>query len=151
MEDRFPIASASDYELEMFARYNLPSGEYILGDPCYLFPEEVWENLLASKYSVDEGIFATVGDFPVIAFNAAYGDGMYYDQTQLVKIPVDSGLIGVFPFSLVDLLSFHYQEERLEADEWENNYFWIDSMREFEVYDDGGVLHFGEIVIDTEN
>lgn len=85
----------------------LEPGEYIIGDPCYVIPDDSWASFLCHATTFDgegEGLGADhmIGDFTThdgrtaqaLAFATMYGDGAYGDDHGRVY-GVDAGLIGV--------------------------------------------------------
>jgi hypothetical protein len=87
----------------------LPAGKYYIGDLCYVFEDEEWDNFFSDTLNQpDEGqhrFAITNGGFEVNGkklwyHGTAYGDGGYPDQNGHIY-SVDAGLIGVLPFELV--------------------------------------------------
>lgn len=86
----------------------LPAGTYWVGDPCYCVPDDHWDDLLnvsdffgcggfGTRNTLPKGVYNFRG-VPILAFNTAYGDGVYEDDEGR-KYPVDAGLIGAVPVS----------------------------------------------------
>lgn len=79
-------------------------GEYVLGDPCYTVPEDLWVPLLQSaEFFIPRAVGAVESGgvtYQVMAFGTKYGDGLYHDQYGQ-EYAVDAGLIGLVPLSLV--------------------------------------------------
>jgi len=73
----------------------VPAGTYVLGDPCYVVPNDDWEKLLQSCDYFKRPVGIS-GGFEVLAFHTKYGDGVYRDQNGR-EFPVDAGLIGLVP------------------------------------------------------
>lgn len=76
------------------------AGEYLLGDPCYVFNGDDWSTLLDSCDVFDSPV-GTIREINVLAFPTTYGDGTYLGSDK-VLYDVDSGLIGLVPVELVD-------------------------------------------------
>lgn len=115
----------------------MPAGEYFIGDPCYSVPDEHWIPWLeAAEYqSVDTyALAATIDGHPVVGLGTAYGDGEYADDEGNLY-GVDAGLIGLVPVALGTRYS-DTRRVRFDAP--------------VKVIMDGGVLHFGNISIDTD-
>ena len=85
----------------------LEPGEYIIGDPCYVIPDDSWAPFLSAAKSFDgesEGLESDdmIGDFTThdgrtaqaLAFATMYGDGTYTDEHGRAY-GVDAGLIGI--------------------------------------------------------
>jgi len=78
----------------------LPAGTYYIGDLCYVFSDDEW-NDVCSKIVVDNTIIFDVleGEFALddgrifATFSTAHGDGVYADN-QDKNYAVDSGSIG---------------------------------------------------------
>lgn len=115
------------------AKIVVPAGQYFLGDPCYAVPNDQWHALLDSCDTFEKPI-GTVGGHTVVAFRTAYGDGTYLDQRG-VEYPVDAGLIGLTPMSLS------------VATEGDGNFVVFNAPAE--CWNNDGILHFGDYVIDT--
>lgn len=77
----------------------VPPGAYLLADPCYAVPAELWEELLESCNYFETPV-GNVQGRQVLAFPTAYGDGSYVGSDGFTY-GVDSGLIGLTPLSLV--------------------------------------------------
>lgn len=114
----------------------VPTGRYVLGDPCYSVPNECWDELLASCEYFNEPI-GTVNGIKVLAFSTKWGDGCYRDQFGH-EYDVDAGLIGLVPISL--------------AIKGDNVYTTIVDFIGSNICstDGNGLLTFGKYVIDTD-
>ena len=134
----------------MKKEFYLSAGNYVVGDPCYsVKSNENWKELLGED-NFKEGIGKLEGEF-VYAFNTSFGDGIYYDDFD-VEYGVDSGLIGIMPFSLVRKVA---SEERIK-EILENRRNFLGRLIEFKdnfkvIFDDeNDPTHtFGNICIDT--
>lgn len=120
----------------------VPAGKYFLGDPCYAVPNRLWDALLGSSKFFAHPVGEVEGH-KVLAFNTAYGDGVYEDQFQN-EFPVDAGLIGLVPEALVD------------KDEFAKNYpsipgIWVKYDYETTCETDGKNLSFGKHHIKTDS
>lgn len=136
--------------------YLVPAGAYFLGDPCYVIEDQFWEPLLmsCSVFEKPQGFFFDHAgqQINVTALGTFYGDGTYSDQTGC-EYPVDSGLIGLVPMSYV------IESSKFKVSEYLGD--CIDHLHSIgrvvrfdqvtEVYDEGGALNFGGIVIDTDH
>jgi len=89
---------------------NVPAGKYVLGDPCYCFPDrrdddrDMWAEVGESCEWFEESPIARLDfadkEWSILGFATAYGDGGYPDQFGNVY-GVDAGLIGLVPYDLV--------------------------------------------------
>jgi hypothetical protein len=71
----------------------VPPGVYLLADPCYAVPADLWEDLLESCNYFETPVGRVQGQ-QVLAFPTAYGDGSYVGSDGYTY-GVDSGLIGL--------------------------------------------------------
>jgi len=114
----------------------LPAGRYLIGDLCYR-DEDVWDQMISTKgmsgkvHSSYEGT-----DHSFVILNTKYGDGSYSDNNENVYY-VDSGTIGIMSWDKGT--SFNSPMARV-----------FEFTESFQVYNDKGKLHFGNIVIDTD-
>lgn len=74
----------------------VPPGKYVLGDPCYTFPGDHWTELLYSCNFFKGQAVGKAAGLEVVAFDTAYGDGLYFDQ-EGNEYPVDAGMLGLVP------------------------------------------------------
>lgn len=123
-------------------RYNqsviVPAGKYVLGDPCYAVPDELWEDLLDRCDCFVGNPVGTVKGHSVLGFSTAYGDGCYVGSDWF-EYCVDAGLIGLVPYTLAEGKCWKGLSRVLEFNE--------DTV----CTNDGGVMTFGDVVIDTVN
>jgi hypothetical protein len=111
-------------------RITLPAGRYLIGDLCY--QDDVWDEILGDG-ELESG---TTRDGRTYAYmSTAYGDGEYDDDVGY-NYYVDSGTIGIVSYPGDVKLSSPLGRTH-------------DFPEPFEVYSDGGLLHFGHVVIDT--
>jgi hypothetical protein len=94
----------------------LPPGEYYVGDPSYTAGKDdkawqEWVNIAdRTSNSFTDGISgAAYNDYPVVAVNTLYGDGLY-EGSDGNSYSVDSGSIGVVPVELVKKMQIHSQD-----------------------------------------
>ena len=111
----------------------VPKGAYILGDPCYVVPNDDWDALLASCNIFNEPV-GSVGDFKVLAFGTKWGDGSYPDNKGN-HYPVDAGLIGLVPVAYA-------------TDDRGGSTLVVFENATLCTNDDG-ILKFGDYIIDT--
>ena len=122
----------------------LPAGAYIVGDPCYAFPDQGdWMALLESGGLNDPDGMPRIMecDLPErrLSFTASgtsYGDGTYTDQFGN-QYAVDAGLIGVVPAFAPGVEADSELVQIVEFDE------------PFTVEYDEGVITIGRLIINT--
>jgi hypothetical protein len=99
----------------------LPHGRYMITDPCYVFPSEMWSDLCEQIFCNDER--KGCSDIGVIEMdghqiwwsNTAYGDGGYDVRKGGVKVGefgVDAGMFAIFPIEFVQKYKPDLIEER---------------------------------------
>lgn len=120
----------------------VPAGKYVLSDPCYVVPQDMWIHLLEScdYFNEPEGRVEKYGtEYKVYAFATAYGDGSY-TSSEGHDLGVDSGLIGLTPVELIDTSDHEYNAK---------NHI-VEFTHTTQCYSNEGVLHFGNITVNTE-
>ena len=115
----------------------VPPGKYVLGDPCYVVPQEDWQPLLESCDYFNLPVGLCKG-FQVLGFSTKYGDGTYADN-QHRHYPVDAGLIGLVPIEY----AIGVDPELSQVVEFKNSTTCTRTS--------DGVLTFGNIVINTDS
>ena len=134
----------------MTKKYTFPAGEYYVGDPCYAIDNAVWDDLIAVTgcfgYNPDDLSDWNDGLYhykyrPCWCHGTAYGDGMYRGSDGY-HYAVDAGLIGIIPIEAVDM------SELTSLIDFTG--FRIKTFdKDFEVWYNDGVFHFGNIRIKT--
>lgn len=127
--------------------YELPAGEYFIGDPCYVLDEPNFDwsqilkdtNYFESKSMKNGGIFE-IQNLKYAVFSTSYGDGCYNDNYNNLY-SVDSGCIGCIPTSLLNNIP-----DKLGKVFNFNHPFYINNIG---TDIDLGILIFGYIIIDT--
>lgn len=117
----------------------MPAGRYFIGDLCYVMHPQ-WDEfcqLTFSGNSLEGGEFQLSNGVRFASLSTAYGDGCYQDETG-GSYPVDAGLIGC-----IRIEDIGDAKGNLDL----GNIVVFD--KDFEVFADNGVLHFGHIVINT--
>lgn len=122
-------------------RYIVPAGHYVLGDPCYAVPDNLWSELLESCDCFEDSAVGHAGGHNVLAFSTAYGDGEYYDDDGR-GFGVDAGLIGLVPVAMMT-------EKEKQGIAGHNLSHYVSFSDSVECWAEDGVLHFGETTIDT--
>ena len=121
----------------------LPAGRYFIGDPCYVIPDDLWDEFC--ELSLDKG---TAGQgtgvlqfhgHMMLAADTAFGDGTYTDQGG-VEYGVDAGMLAVVPEALGN-----------QTDEGEMKRLGnvVEFPSQFIAAACGGKFNFGGIYIDT--
>jgi|SRR5579864_7308883 len=119
----------------------LPAGTYYVGDPCYCFNCTSWEAIGAQNNGFKNNpMVATLNGHRLVALGTAYGDGRYTDQRGRTY-PVDAGLIGAVPVDIIDDDSSYRHQPDCGHE--------ITFPRDFPCYEEGGRIHIGDIIIDT--
>jgi hypothetical protein len=120
---------------KIYTEVTIPAGRYYLGDPCYVIRDEDWIPLLENcNYFIDRPV-GEVGGYQILAFSTKHGDGTFHDQ-QKNEYDVDAGVIGLVPVA--------YGGKEHDSREVE---FKSPTL----CWNDDGVLHFGSIIINTDD
>jgi hypothetical protein len=81
---------------------SVPAGKYVLGDPCYAVPQELWSDACDTSdcFTRPIGIVSRDGTrHKVLGFSTKWGDGVYRGSNGF-EYGVDAGLIGLVPWEL---------------------------------------------------
>lgn len=135
----------------MTRKHTFPAGEYYIGDPCYIIPDEDWMPLLErtayfglpnhsepSLEDWDDGVFHWDGRRCFVA-GTKWGDGCYGNEKGDKVVGVDSGTIAIIPLKEGDSdndkdgLPFLYS-------------IIVSYGKRFQVWEEDGVFHFGSKV-----
>lgn len=120
----------------------VPAGTYIVGDPCYSVPNDMWADWLALATGYESvrretPLYAELNGYPVAGICTEYGDGMY-PASDGAQYPVDAGLLGVVHVGVAVVSVSPDAVQTVTFD------------RPFECYrDEDGVVHIGHISIYT--
>lgn len=98
----------------MPVKATLPAGKYYIGDPCYAVPNDgpksvLWGDICDEMFGgggMTGGPNQSVSNIPGVLFwaeSTAYGDGTYFADGY--EFPVDSGLLGIMPWSTVEFFN----------------------------------------------
>jgi hypothetical protein len=129
----------------MTRKHIFPAGEYYIGDPCYIIPDEDWDCVLKTTNffgstevggtDFDDGLYHWNGRTCFTAFTK-HGDGCYGNRKGDAMVGVDSGTIGIIPFK--------------KEDEIEGLFYPYALLRtfgkKFLVWEEDGIFHFGSKV-----
>lgn len=117
----------------------MPAGKYYVGDLCYCLSnkwDQVCELIIdVNKHEVLEGEFNLPDGTRFASLNTKYGDGTY-SGSDGIGYAVDSGGIGCV---LVDAVTLPDHD----------GYAIIEFKEPFKVYEEDGILYFGDLTIDT--
>lgn len=122
----------------------VPPGKYVLGDPCYCFPNhDDWIALGDSCGWFEDspvGIITFNGTtYNVLGFHTKYGDGTYNDN-QGNRYPVDAGMIGLVPYELASSNGTEFDPDLHQLVEFKHGVICTSN---------DGDLWFGKYHIDT--
>ena len=123
--------------------HTMPPGTYYVGDLCYVLVNQ-WDDvckLLIEGENVKQGSFTLPNGTQFAIFNTAYGDGIYRDEIGN-EYGVDSGSIGCVK---IDNIS----PEILER--IKNYSAVVNFPSGLSCYEVDGVIHLGDITIDTND
>lgn len=108
----------------------MPAGTYYIGDLCYLFEDDKWEEVCDLTFGNGDGEHVLKDGRRFAMYSTSYGDGEYDG------ISVDSGTIGCILLSdIKSTPSGGYLEKTFTSD--------------FETSSDGATLTFGSLDIYT--
>lgn len=117
----------------------MPAGRYYVGDLCYVMGD-VWDEVCNLTFPHDnhrvEGKFTLKDGREFAVYSTAYGDGTYRDGSGR-EYWVDAGVIGCI------------LESDIRDPNPSNGGNYIDFSEEFETGEDGGMIWFGDVFIDT--
>lgn len=111
------------------------AGTYYVGDLCYIL-SDVWDEVCSH---FGEEVFTLKDGRKCAMLSTMHGDGTYIDQDG-DSYAVDSGTIGCV------------LAEHLEVGVWGNgNAMVVQFLEDFDAYSEAGVIHIGNIQIDTDD
>lgn len=119
-------------------------GAYYIGDLCYVIPDH--EKWIKEFCMISMDVTQTSDGVPFAMFSTAYGDGSYKDNLGR-EYGVDSGTIGCIPVNSLTNEEYNAFNHTLIQNLGHMEYF----DKPFEASNDGGIIRFGNIVIDTLN
>lgn len=123
--------------------HSLKSGKYYVGDPCYIF-DASWDKAISDTSCFESEVCELFGK-QVYCGGTAYGDGLYTDNFGR-EYAVDAGLIGILPIEMIEI-DKHVTLEEIEKSDIMHV---VDFDKDFKVWIEDGIFHFGDIVIDTK-
>lgn len=124
--------------------YMMEAGKYFVGDLCYVFDDEDWEEvceLIIKGKDCLEGEFNLPDGRRFAMFNTSYGDGEYKDQDGH-KYGVDAGCIGC---TLINNVTSSMDQDMNDLGRI------VEFTEKFEVSNDQGLITIGHIRIETND
>lgn len=119
----------------------MPAGKYYVGDLCYVMHPE-WHEV-CDLLDGDEGVYSLKDGRKFACLNTYYGDGVYTSNIG-TKHSVDAGVIGCI--RVCDIRDEEYTEEHINELGAIINFY-----EPFFVWNEDGVLCFGQVRIDTKH
>lgn len=117
----------------------VPPGVYLVGDPCYSVPDDLWmEWLEEADYTNGDRrhvLAAKIDGHEVVGVSTAHGDGVYYDGEGR-EYGVDAGLLGLVPVEVA-------------KEEPDMDLPLLTLTEPADCYYDDGIVHLGPIEINT--
>lgn len=119
----------------------MPAGRYYVGDLCYVM-DDVWDEVCDLMFSGSSNGRGEYGKFKLkdgrefAVYSTAYGDGTYFDNSGR-EYWVDAGVIGCI------LESNIRDPNPSDGGNYIDFYYWFDTG------EDGGMIWFGDVFIDT--
>lgn len=118
-----------------------PPGVYYIGDPCYVIPDEEWDEYIEVSDAESNETAFFHGE-PTWSHYTAHGDGEYHNSSRSMALPVDSGTIGVVPQAL--------WAKNLTDDEIEGLGHIYTAKSGFKAHYNNGVFTIGRFKINTD-
>lgn len=117
----------------------MPAGRYYVGDLCYVM-HDVWDEVCDLMFPHDNigeyGKFKLKDGRKFAVYSTFYGDGTYRDGSGR-EYSVDAGVIGCI------------LESDIRDPDPSDGGNYIDFARDFKTGEDGGLIWFGDVFIDT--
>lgn len=117
----------------------MPAGRYYVGDLCYVM-HDVWDEVCDLMFPYDGhgeyGKFQLKDGREFAVYSTMYGDGTYMDNSGR-NYYVDAGVIGCI------------LESDIRDPNPSNGGNYIDFAKDFDTGEDGGVIRFGNVYVDT--
>lgn len=112
------------------------SGEYYIGDLCYVLNEEEWLEVCDLLDIRGDGAHTLTSGKRIGLFYTSHGDGEYFDQNDNAY-GVDSGTIGCILASEIDTVL-------------DDSMVLIEFNYDFDIGESDGTISFGHVDIDTK-
>jgi hypothetical protein len=130
-----------------------PAGKYWIGDPCYLFRDDLWSELCNIFYppdyiengSVDSAVFEYDGNYFWYG-STAFGDGSYpvrKNHAFIKNVGVDAGCLSIIPLNMAEKLKDNFSDNCFDAGAI------VDVGLNFNVYYNGGNFEFADFSVKT--
>lgn len=136
----------------------LPKGDYVISDPCYVLSEENYDKLIYSDKLDEKGNkefepldgVGSIDGISLFNHSTRWGDGRYYDDERY-EYGVDSGQIGCIPMELVDEDKLKDVDGERKRDDGSTFYLIrkIHFPQNFECSYENGVFFIGDLIIKT--
>jgi len=120
------------------------AGKYYIGDPCYVFHDKEWSDVLSQTDYFSKAIKVKGKSYPVLGGSTAYGDGVYIGSDGL-NYAVDSGMIAIIPFAACS------KKEVYNHAVYGFIGHFITFKEAFEASQEFGIFKFGNLEIDTKD
>lgn len=130
------------------------TGDYWLGDPCYVFSDEDWQKLCSLMFEKGTADFddsnsirlVEVDGVACFLFGTAHGDGCYAlkdGRKKIADLGVDAGMLSMIPMSLVN------------REDWREDCKWLGTVLTFDgkpepIGVEGGNFYYGKYKINTD-
>ena len=75
------------------------AGEYWVGDPCYVVPDDIYQGIWGDKYKFKDGIIDCGNGLSFQVHGTAWGDGEYKGSNGFIY-GVDAGVLAIVPMEL---------------------------------------------------
>ena len=79
--------------------FNINSGKYWIGDPCYILNEQVYDEMIGNIGENEFDYQYEVNGHTITVLHTDHGDGSYLSDRGYIS--VDSGQIAAIPFDLI--------------------------------------------------
>lgn len=75
------------------------AGEYWVGDPCYVVPDDIYQGIWGDKYKFEDGTIDCGNGLSFQVHGTAWGDGEYKGSNGFIY-GVDAGVLAIVPMEL---------------------------------------------------
>ena len=124
-------------------------GKYYIGDPCYIWPDDKWDEF-CNELDYGNGQILEFEGKGLYVFSTAFGDGVYdliQNDLKIRYLSVDAGLLSIIPLDLIESMPNH----KLEGIRTETYYKIIEITEDIKINEVGkGHIKFGEYSINTD-
>jgi len=99
IDDNNLVSYKKKQEAEDVATATKQAVEYWVGDPCYVLPDDIYDDIWGKKYDYKDGTIDCENGLSFQVHGTAWGDGCY-DGSDGFGYCVDSGTLAVIPMAL---------------------------------------------------